>query len=88
MSDLESFYKENSGFIPAVMDTDDLRNWTTDCVCTVCKKRKVGSGEAVTSRFDDYNGIPLDCGELTAHQYLLCPFEIKAFVFATRTWRK
>lgn len=90
MSDPKSYYVEiDWDEKPALMDRSDCRNWVSDCACTVCKERKTGPRKQMKSVFDSYNGITLESWHrLTPHQYLLCPVEIKAFIFATRQWGK
>jgi hypothetical protein len=87
MVDLEGYYEGPlSTARPDQMKDDDCRNWLSDCQCAVCRSRKKAAGEPL---FMSYNNItPVQWDELTPHQYLLCPFEIPAFVFRTRTWGK
>jgi hypothetical protein len=87
MVDLEGFYA-GAGSLqrPDLLDNDDCRKWLSDCQCAVCRTRKKEPSEPL---FIDYNAItPIFWDELTPHQYLLCPFDIPAFVFRTRTWEK
>lgn len=88
MTDPKSHYAHSQP--PHLMDDTDCRNWVTDCVCATCRERKADSSEKqITSLFGDYNYIDVeDEGELTAHQYLVCNFEMHAYVFSTRKWGK
>ncbi|KAF9891838.1 hypothetical protein FE257_003323 [Aspergillus nanangensis] len=96
MADLVSYYTHTLSPKPILMDISDCRNWSSDCECSICKGKRAGQQRNLESRFEDYNLLTLesndkdlkleaDC-ELTPHQYLLCPAEIPAYVFKTRTW--
>ncbi|KAI1383576.1 P-loop containing nucleoside triphosphate hydrolase protein [Hypoxylon trugodes] len=87
MADLKSYYEEGNA-PPTLMNTKDCRNWTSDCKCSVCKSRNAQeTTKQVVSLFEDYNWITVETTEkLTPHQYILCHYEIMAFVFKTRTW--
>ncbi|EFY96203.2 ATPase (AAA) domain protein [Metarhizium robertsii] len=88
MTDPKSHYTHSQP--PRLMDDTDCRNWVTDCVCATCRERKADSSEKqITSLFGDYNYIDVeDEDELTAHQYLVCNFEMHAYVFSTRKWER
>jgi hypothetical protein len=88
MADVESFYAENPTRKPELLpDTSDCRNWISDCTCPFCKEKKIAKTKRVASSFEDYNTVSLEWSEsLSTHQYLLCPNDIRAFVFRTRTW--
>ena len=84
MTDLVSYFTQNQYSKPELLDMSDLRNWISDCTCAVCGSRPKNS---VSSLFEEYNQMTVeDMGELTPHMYLLCPIEIEAYVFRTRTW--
>ncbi|KAI1362157.1 P-loop containing nucleoside triphosphate hydrolase protein [Xylaria arbuscula] len=88
MVDMQSYFLAG-GTGPKLLDTTDSRNWMSDCKCEVCKKKIENEENRVgmVSLFEDYNNIvPDEDNTLTDHQYLLCDFEIPAFVFKTRTW--
>ncbi|KAJ3576726.1 hypothetical protein NPX13_g3611 [Xylaria arbuscula] len=88
MVDMQSYFLAE-GTRPEQLDTTDSRNWTSDCKCEVCRKKIENEENRVemVSLFEDYNKIvPDEDDTLTDHQYLLCDFEIPAFVFKTRTW--
>jgi hypothetical protein len=72
---------------PTLMDESDLRNWTSDCDCTICIKM---IGQVMTdSKFPagEYNRITnMHTSSLPDHHYLLCPKVIRAFIFKTRSW--
>ena len=75
----------------AAYSLDDIgcRTFFTDCTCPVCEQRRVTGERKVLALFEDYNGLsPTETDELEVHQYLLCPFEMPAFVFKTRAWGK
>jgi len=87
MVDMEGYFEDPSVVErPLFLDNTDCRNWLSDCRCAVCKAR--GKEDRDTQPlFDEYNSIsPSDYDDLTPHQYLLCPSQIPAFVFRTRTW--
>lgn len=87
MTDMQQYYADNHTSKPQFTDVSDLRRWTTDCTCAVCKVRSVDLVAAARSNFEDYQtATRVDNPELTDHKYLLCPFEIPAFVFKTRSW--
>jgi hypothetical protein len=87
MTDLTTYYTELNGDKPKLLDSSDLRNWTPECSCKVCKEDKSGIGKKRDVLFYGYNHVTLEAyTELTTHQYLLCPFTIQGFVFATRSW--
>lgn len=73
--------------IPILMDGSDHRDSVSDCPCHICsnKNEKVQN----TAIFDRYDKITRKViRTLTNHQYFLCPKQIHAFVFKTRTWGK
>ncbi|KAL4894971.1 hypothetical protein BDV59DRAFT_174221 [Aspergillus ambiguus] len=87
VSDIASFYAQFPDSKPRLMDSSDDRKWSTDCECSVCKQRAQETQRKVKGRFEDYNDIALQSTKtLTPHGYLLCPTEIPAYVFKTRTW--
>ncbi|KAL2281949.1 hypothetical protein FJTKL_11220 [Diaporthe vaccinii] len=87
MTDMQQYYIANTSAKPDFLDGSDLRRWTSDCTCAVCKKRSINLEISTQSIFEKYcKKTRLKYPELTDHQYLLCPFEIPAFVFKTRTW--
>lgn len=89
MTDMQQFYNEKRFLKPKFRDTSDIRRWITDCTCTVCKQRSVNLETETESIFGDYTILtPKDNPNLSDHEYLLCPFEISAFVFKTRSWGK
>jgi hypothetical protein len=89
MADLVSYYSNDEKAMPSLMATSDCRDWSSDCTCSVCKQRKTDAPKKLKSLFEDYNIITLTHTKaLTPHQYLLCPIEMPAFVFRTRTWGK
>ena len=67
----------------------DLRSWTSDCDCAICiTENEVLKTDSKFSA-DQYNNITtIDFEELSNHHYFLCPKEIHAFVFKTRSWGK
>lgn len=73
-----------------LMTNEDCRPSSADGACAFCKDQKRQDHEGKTglvALFDDYNFIvPEDHDELSSHKYLLCPADIKAFVFKTRVW--
>ncbi len=93
MTDLKSYFTDCPDTEkPDLMGLRDLRNWASDCRCTVCKDRKNSTDattKQITSLFEEYNDIAIEDNEtLTNHEYFLCPAYIKAFVFRTRKWGK
>ncbi|KAJ9142057.1 ATPase (AAA) domain protein [Pleurostoma richardsiae] len=89
MADLETFFAERDWAIPRLIGTGDCRNWTSDCTCPVCKERGVDTSQNMTPLFEEFNFITLeDWDDLSDQQYLLCPVEMMAFVFRTRTWER
>ncbi|KAI3321961.1 P-loop containing nucleoside triphosphate hydrolase protein [Xylariaceae sp. AK1471] len=90
MADIEAFYA-GGGLKPTLMDSKDCRHWIPDCNCRVCRiKGTKGQPEkTIVSLFEDYNDITMELvDELTPHQYFMCSFETRAFVFKTRMWEK
>ncbi|KAF2432110.1 P-loop containing nucleoside triphosphate hydrolase protein [Tothia fuscella] len=72
---------------PDLMTSTDLRNWTSDCNCTVCRQKPKDKDSGVARLFEHYNfNTPKFPFNITDHHYFLCPVEIPAFVFRTRTW--
>ncbi|KAM7202928.1 hypothetical protein V8F20_004175 [Naviculisporaceae sp. PSN 640] len=74
-----------------LLDSSDCRPTAADGTCAFCRSRKKNSdGESklgVQPLFEDYNKlVPEDEDDLYSHIYLLCPVEMKAFVFKTRNW--
>jgi len=73
------------------MTMDDYRPSPADGACAFCtedQKRQDHEGKTgLVALFEDYNLIvPEYHDELSRHKYLLCPADIKAFVFKTRVW--
>ncbi|KAI1877844.1 uncharacterized protein JN550_000026 [Neoarthrinium moseri] len=85
MIDLAAQYMERGYDRPVLMGDDDCRNWATDCVCSFCRQYKPTARGKPASAFSKYNYITLE-EQLTSHQYLLCQYEVMAFIFATRHW--
>ncbi|KAI1659699.1 P-loop containing nucleoside triphosphate hydrolase protein [Daldinia decipiens] len=86
MVDLKSYYERYQGEVK-LMDNNDCRNWNSDCKCPSCKNKNTDKEKKILALFDDYNMIGIETTEtLTSHQYFLCSYEIKAFVFRTRSW--
>ena len=86
MADLVSYYTENVDEKPTHIGRSDIRNWVSDCTCLVCKEKEPATKVAL---FNLYDTITLESRRtLTPHEYLLCPAEIPAYVFRTRTWGK
>ncbi|KAF2104706.1 ATPase [Rhizodiscina lignyota] len=74
---------------PRLRDRTDLRNWNSDCTCSICRQPNRKHEKKTQPLFDGYNNITLEgWDDLNPHQYLLCPLEMPAFVFRTRTWEK
>lgn len=102
MVDLDSFFEEQEAtpryerildmedIRRTLMNNEDCRSSSDDGACVFCKDQKRQNQQGKTglvALFDDYNFIvPEDHDELSSHKYLLCPAEIKAFVFKTRVW--
>lgn len=87
MTDMQEHYAADYDSRPRVLDSSDLRRWTTDCNCAVCKQRSINLETGMRSIFEDYqSATPVDDPELSDHEYLLCPSQVPAFVFKTRTW--
>ncbi|KAK7984336.1 hypothetical protein PG989_011738 [Apiospora arundinis] len=74
------------------MSEDDLSQRLPRCSCSICQSSPSdGNDGSSRAPFEDYAEIGSHHWEedqLTAHQYMLCPFEIFVFVFKTRTWEK
>jgi hypothetical protein len=92
MVDLTSYFEEHKASTrhQSLLDKEDCRPSPADGACAFCKDQKRQDHEGkigLVSLFDDYNLIdPEDHDELSSHKYLLCPADIKAFVFKTRVW--
>jgi hypothetical protein len=87
MTDMQQYYAADFPSKPLFLDGSDLRRWATDCICAVCKQRSINLETGARSVFEDYTLITrIGSPELSEHEYLLCPFEVPAFVFKTRTW--
>lgn len=86
MTDMKQYYTDETHRKPAFLDRSDFRNWTSDCTCSACKqgKRIPRSTRNDWSTFDTLEAK----SNLDPAEYLLCPSEIPAFVFRTRTWRE
>lgn len=90
MTDMQQYYKAGTAPKPDFLDNSDIRRWRKDCTYAACKRRTMNLQEARTEfMFEGYYHIThIIAPELGTHQYLLCPFEIPAFVFKTRSWGK
>lgn len=87
MTDMQQYYTDNSREKPSFLDGSDLRKWISDCTCGVCRKTSVKLETGTQSLVEQYRMTTrVSNPRLTDHHYLLCPFEIPAFVFKTRTW--
>lgn len=88
MTDMQQYHSEPQSSRPVFLDNSDLRSWTTDCTCVVCKQRSINLDTEAESMFENFNGLttPVNDPQLSDHEYLLCPFEMPAFVFKTRKW--
>lgn len=75
-----------------MMDSNDLRKGGWQCSCSICQSARNDGGETeFEALFTEYDAIGSDDWEedrMTAHQYLLCPFVTRVFVFRTRAWGK
>ncbi|OIW32701.1 P-loop containing nucleoside triphosphate hydrolase protein [Coniochaeta ligniaria NRRL 30616] len=88
MTDMMSYYELPQKKQPMYMNTDDLRDFISDCRCQGCEifdKRYPKAKK--TSKFQDYtwnnrSARPI----LDDNKYLLCPYQLPVFVFGTRTW--
>jgi hypothetical protein len=88
MLDLKSYFAEFRA-APALMDTSDCRTAISDCTCAVCMETRPKTERKIVALFDDYNSLsPEEDDELSPHHYLLCQFEVPAFVFKKRKWGK
>src|SRR5687767_14701377 len=88
MSDISTCHLELPRHVPHLMDKTDLRSYHSDCRCPVCRN-KPPQEKSVRARFEEYGSITLEAHtNLNDHAYLLCPKEIRAFVFKTRQWGK
>ncbi|KAI6579755.1 hypothetical protein MCOR04_005946 [Pyricularia oryzae] len=94
MTDIEA-YIESESFDPARAVVGDIREWVSDCSCSVCKTGKSrrlagGFSAAKYDQLDLSDRFPT--GDLETKKdlvaYLLLPEEIPAYVFRTRTWEK
>ncbi|EFQ27428.1 ATPase [Colletotrichum graminicola M1.001] len=86
MVDLDSYYTVRSDATPSSIDTDDLRNWSTECTCEICETRKQSLGRNIAPLFSKFGGQKENETGLTNHESLLCPSAVMAYVFRTRTW--
>jgi hypothetical protein len=73
------------------LSTDDLRSHKLRCPCPACqiKDQPKDGDDNVKPLFEDYDNLAPPCKggpELTNHQCLLCPSEMRMFVFKTRRW--
>lgn len=85
MVDMESSDSEKACLKP----NTDCRDFISDCVCRVCRKRHEIGDKKMLALFEDYCYIsPTELDQLSNHQYLLCPYQIPAFIFKTREWGK
>ncbi|KAH6995840.1 hypothetical protein BKA56DRAFT_539060 [Ilyonectria sp. MPI-CAGE-AT-0026] len=90
MADLKSYFSTSRREKPTLMDASDLRNWITNCSCSVCTKRKDTKSTQIVPMFDGYNYIPISTrgSSLSKHHYLICQQHIKAFIFGSRRWER
>ncbi|TLD11882.1 hypothetical protein PspLS_11309 [Pyricularia sp. CBS 133598] len=95
MTDIEA-YIETQPFNPPDRVVGDIREWISDCSCSVCRTGKslrleYGFGPADFEGLDLSDRFPTDNEVETTVDllaYLLLPEEIPAYVFRTRTWEK
>ncbi|KAK1962267.1 ATPase [Colletotrichum sublineola] len=85
MVDLDSYYTTRSDTTPSSIGTDDLRNWSTECTCQICKTRKQSLDRKIAPLFSTFARKGIETG-LTNHEALLCPSAVMAYVFRIRTW--
>ncbi|KAK6859647.1 P-loop containing nucleoside triphosphate hydrolase protein [Apiospora arundinis] len=84
-ADLALSYKPQQDF----MSSDDLDQKGWRCECSVCHSTQTDGNGNAQSPFACYDKIASqhwEEGNMTAHHYILCPFEVIVFVFKTRTW--
>ena len=90
MTDIAGYFAGNPGpdIRPELMGMTGIRNWTSECECETCKKRRLIGNDQSSPRFIEYHGdITLKNNKtLRTKDYLLLPSTIPAFVFKTRTW--
>lgn len=68
---------------------DGMPRGVSQCLCPTCVKLNTGIETRKTSRYSEYEDIPIEkTKELTAHQYLLCSNAVWAYVMKARSWRK
>lgn len=85
MTDMQEYYA-NISTKPNFLDDSDLRKWVSDCICDVCRKSIKLETEMDFILAEYCKTTRIVSPELSDHRYLLCPYEIPAFVFKTRTW--
>lgn len=90
MTDISTYYDHHPNMRPGdVMGVTDIRSWSTDCVCMVCKERKENSPNSAKFLYEEWDDFTLEYyQELSLIQYLLCPQKMPVFVFKSRSWGK
>lgn len=87
MTDMKQYYTHESHLKPQFISDSDQRNWISDCTCSVCKRGKRTTPQLTKEDWSNFY-VMSATSELSSTEYLLCPSEIPAFIFRTRTWGK
>ncbi|KAF5500539.1 Lon protease [Colletotrichum siamense] len=85
MVDLKTVYDDEIDEVPVQLAQQDLRSWVSDCTCDVCRRRKQDESQLKRDapQFVSFGNKTKD---FTAHELLLMPKFVTAYVFRTRTW--
>ncbi|KAF0322177.1 ATPase [Colletotrichum asianum] len=85
MVDFKTQYNDYPGELSTFVGLDDLRNWVSDCTCDVCHQRKQDRSQQkhTPSLFQEFG---TKTNGFSAHELLLMPTLVAAYVFRTRNW--
>jgi hypothetical protein len=89
MVDLKTYYSgEGLDKRPNLLYNDmDSRTWISDCGCELCQNRRGEKIKIEKNPWAAYHKISQESyHKVTDHICFLCPAEVPAFIFKTRTW--
>ncbi|KAH9227104.1 hypothetical protein K456DRAFT_1902670 [Colletotrichum gloeosporioides 23] len=86
MVDIDAYHLARPEHQPTAMGDEDIRHWTSKCVCDICQRRQDDGFESRrVPLFIDFGSIE-KTGKLHDHELLLLPSQVMAYAFRTRSW--
>lgn len=86
MVDIDAYHLTRPEDEPTSMGDEDIRHWTSKCVCEICQQRQEDGLESRrVPLFIDF-GSAEKTGTFSDHELLLLPSRVVAYIFRTRSW--